>query len=278
MIKPITELLSQTVDSIEKRYQNQGKFTGIATGYKTLDAHTDGFQKGELVILGARPSVGKTAFALNMIMNMLYDKVSVGMFSIEMPAWLLLYRLISLTKLIDSTSLRTGKLEGNDMEMVIAAANYLSATQLWLCDEPSLYINNLEKIAEEMVKNYAIRILFVDYITLIRPQTKGIPRHEQVSDISQRLKGLARKLEIPVVAVSQVKREVEGRYPNLSDLRESGSLEQDADVVLLLHRDRDKEEFLKNSAKLWIAKNRNGPIGMVKMDFLPQYMKFSEEL
>ena len=278
MIKPITELLSQTVDSIEKRYQNQGKFTGIATGYKTLDAHTDGFQKGELVILGARPSVGKTAFALNMIMNMLYDKVSVGMFSIEMPAWLLLYRLISLTKLIDSTSLRTGKLEGNDMEMVIAAANYLSATQLWLCDEPSLYINNLEKIAEEMVKNYAIKILFVDYITLIRPQTKGIPRHEQVSDISQRLKGLARKLEIPVVAVSQVKREVEGRYPNLSDLRESGSLEQDADVVLLLHRDRDKEEFLKNSAKLWIAKNRNGPIGMVKMDFLPQYMKFSEEL
>lgn len=278
MIRPITELLAQTVDSIETRYRNQGALTGVGTGYKTLDAHTDGFQKGELVILGARPSVGKTAFALNMILNMLYDKVSVGMFSIEMPAWLLLYRLISLAKMVDSTSLRTGKLEGNDMEMVLAAANELAMMKLWLCDEASLSIAMLEKTAEQMKRDYAVDILFVDYITLIRPQSKGIPRHEQVSDISQRLKGLARHLEIPVVAVSQVRREVEGRYPTLADLRESGSLEQDADVVLLLHRDRDKEEFLKNSARLFIAKNRNGPIGMVRMDFYPQYMKFSEEL
>lgn len=276
MILPIKDVLFKTVDTIEQRRANRGRLTGIPSGFRTLDAHTDGFQNSEFIVIGARPSVGKTAIALNMALNMIQEGYKVGLFSIEMASHLLMYRLISVMKMLDASLLKTGALVQEQMDTIVSAANELYNMPLYICDTPDMPIGKLTAYAQRMKSECGAQIIFVDYITLIQSDEKYLPRHEQVSGISRKLKALSRNLEVPVVACSQLKREVEGRVPTLADLRESGSIEQDADVVLLLHRERLNDNFLSNEAKLFISKNRNGAVGMVKMYFQPQYTRFTE--
>ncbi len=274
------DIIPRAIEAIEKLYHTRDAFTGVPSGLIELDQMTSGFQKSELIIIGARPSVGKTALALSMAAHTsIKEKIPTAFFSLEMSDMQLMQRLISSEAKIPSEKIRTGLLKLSDFQSIQDAAGLIYEAPLYIVDMPNMKLLDLRAMARRLRAQFNIEIIFVDYLTLITSENSLIPRHEQIAEISRSLKSLARELNIPVVALSQVKRDAEGKKPNLADLRESGSIEQDADVVMFLHRERvsskdagDKEQAI--DTELIVAKQRNGPIGDVEILFLPRYTKF----
>lgn len=281
-IKEAKSVVQTTVEMIEERYRTGEAFTGIPSGFEELDKMTSGFQDSEITIIGARPSIGKTALALTMATHAaIKKKIPCGFFTLEMSAMSLMMRVISSEGRINSNNLRTGMLSGNDFARLSEAAGRLYETPLLIQDTPNIPLLDLRSLARRMVAKHGVRIIFIDYIGLITPEDKNQPRHEQISQISRSLKSLARELDIPVVALSQVGRQSEGKAPSLADLRESGALEQDADVVLFIHRERHSEDDDESpdhrsviKTELSVAKQRNGPTGAVSLAFLPHFTRF----
>ncbi len=274
------DIIPRAIEAIEKLYHTRDAFTGIPSGLIELDQMTSGFQKSELIIIGARPSVGKTALALTMAAHTaIKEKIPTAFFSLEMSDMQLMQRLISSESKIPSEKIRTGLLKMSDFQSIQDAAGHIYDAPLYIVDMPNMKLLDLRAMARRLRAQFSVEIIFIDYLTLITSENSLIPRHEQIAEISRSLKSLARELNIPVVALSQVRRDAEGKKPMLADLRESGSIEQDADVVMFLHRERaasskdgDKDQAI--DTELIVAKQRNGPIGDIEILFLPRYTKF----
>ncbi|AYE36008.1 replicative DNA helicase [Borrelia turcica IST7] len=255
---------------------------GILSGFRKVDALIGGFRDSDFIIIGARPSVGKTAFALNIASNIALrsDKRNkVGFFSLEMTSDALIKRIMASMANIDSFKVQNSILSGREIQALNAVANDISNAELYIADTANMSLLALATQARKLKKFSGVDIIFIDYISLISLEAKNLPRHEQVASISKALKELARELKIPIVALSQLTRDTEGREPNLASLRESGALEQDADIVILLHRDKDLkssggEETPAAQTQVIIAKHRNGPTGRVDILFLPHVVSF----
>ncbi len=278
--KSVKEVVPETMRLIEKLSKSTAQYTGVPAGYPDLDSMTSGFHDSELIIIGARPSVGKTAFALNLAAHMaLREKAGVGFFSLEMPDVQLMNRLLASEARISSEKVRSGLIKPSDIQSLMDAASRLYEAPLYIVDVPNIKLLDLRSLARRMKSERDIQVLFIDYLTLITHENSDLPRWEQISSISRSLKALARELRIPVIALSQLKREAEGKQPSMADLRESGSIEQDADVIMFLHRDREIEKRQDERSpyiptELIVAKQRNGPVGMVNLLFFPGFTRF----
>lgn len=274
--KSAREIVNQTVAKIEALAAAGAAYTGVPSGYPDLDRLTSGFQESEFIVIGARPSVGKTALALSMATNIAIraePPIAVGLFTMEMSGYAVMQRVLAGEARIDSTRIRAGLLKPSDWQQITEAAGRIYDAPLYIDDTPGLRLLDLRAQARRMRARNDVRIIFIDYLTLVTSEHLDLPRHEQIAEISRSLKALARELSIPVVALSQVRRETEGRRPALADLRESGSIEQDADVVMFLHRDREPDGS-RIETELLIAKQRNGPTEDIKLAFIPQFVRF----
>ncbi len=279
IIEP-AEYIIKAFTEIESRYNSNkdGKLFGLDTGFSELNRMTGGLQKSDLIILGARPSMGKTAFVLNILANLARKNIPVAIFSLEMSAEQLTNRLFSLYGLINSNSIRLGKLDGNDLERLTLTASILSEKPLYIDDTAGLNISELRNKARKLKREKDIQLLAIDYLQLMQGTSKK-DRQQEISEISRQLKLLARELNITIIALSQLSRAVEARQdkrPMLSDIRESGAIEQDADIVMFLYRDEYYNADTKNKGltELIIAKHRNGAIGKINLKFSKQFCLF----
>lgn len=278
---PIKQVVINALDKIEATSKTKGTVTGIPTGFVDLDYKTSGLQPSDLVLIAARPSMGKTAFVLNIAQNMAFKhNVTTAVFSLEMSKEQLVNRLLALESRVDSQAIRTGNLADSEWEKLIEGAGIIGRSNLIIDDTPGISIAELRSKCRKYKLEHNLGIIIIDYLQLMTGSGKGDSRQQEISDISRSLKGLARELHVPVVALSQLSRAVEQRpdhRPMLSDLRESGAIEQDADVVMFLYRDDyyNKDSENKNIAEVIIAKQRNGPIGTVNLVWLPNYTKFA---
>ncbi len=276
--EPISSVLERGFLEIERLFNNKGAITGIPTGFKDLDAKTSGFQKGDMVLIAARPSMGKTTFALNIAQQAaLRAGKSVVIFSLEMSKEQLAYKLLCAEANVDMLKLRTGNLDDEDWENIARASGPLAAAKIYIDDTAGVSVMEMRAKCRRIKMEYGVDLIMIDYLQLM--SGSGESRQQEVSEISRSIKALAKEMQCPVVALSQLSRAPEQRAdhrPMLSDLRESGSIEQDADVVMFLYRDEyyNKETEEKNVAECIIAKQRNGPVGTVKMAWLGQYSKF----
>lgn len=272
--KHVKDVLVETFDNIEQLQSRKGDVTGIPTGFRDLDNITAGFQRNDLIIVAARPSVGKTAFALNVAQSVAVQaRENVAIFSLEMGAEQLVMRMLCAEGNIDAQVLRTGALTTEDWGKLTMAMGSLSNSGIFIDDTPGVRINEIRAKCRRLAQEHGLGMILIDYLQLIQGSGKpGENRQQEVSEISRSLKGLARELKVPVIALSQLSRGVEQRQdkrPMMSDLRESGSIEQDADIVAFLYRDDyyDKESENKNMIEIIIAKQRNGPTGTVTLAF-----------
>lgn len=277
----IKDVLVEAFDKIEMLQHSAGDVTGIPTGFTELDRITAGFQKNDLIIVAARPSVGKTAFALNMSQNIATKTdENVAIFSLEMGADQLVMRMLCAEGNIDAQRLRTGKLEDEDWQRLTMAMGSLSKAGIYIDDTPGIKVKEIRSKCRKLKQDRGLGMIMIDYMQLIQGDARsGEGRQQEVSEISRELKGLARELEVPVIALSQLSRGVESRQdkrPMMSDIRESGSIEQDADVIAFLYRDDyyDQESEAKDIIEIIIAKQRNGPVGTVELAFVKEYNKF----
>lgn len=275
------EYIMNAFTEIEKRYNSSqdGKLFGLDTGFSELNRMTGGLQKSDLIILGARPSMGKTAFALNILANLARKNVPVAIFSLEMSSEQLTNRLFSLYGLIDSNSIRLGKLDGNELERLTLTSTILSGKPLYIDDTADLNMSKLRTKARKLKREKDIKLLVIDYLQLMQGSSRKIDRQQEISEISRSLKLLARELDITIIALSQLSRAVESRQdkrPMLSDIRESGAIEQDADIVMFLYRDEyyNANTNDKGLTELIIAKHRNGAIGTINLKFSKQFCLF----
>ena len=279
---PIRQVVMNAMDRIEKASRNQGNVTGIATGFLDLDYKTAGMQPADLVLVAARPSMGKTAFVLNIAQHVAFKlNQTVAIFSLEMSKEQLVNRLFSLESRVDSQHLRTGNLTDMEWEKLIESAGVIGQSNLIIDDTPGISIAELRSKCRKYKMDHDLKMIIIDYLQLMSGGGRGSEsRQQEISDISRSLKALARELSVPVIALSQLSRAVEQRpdhRPMLSDLRESGAIEQDADVVMFTYRDDyyNKDTDKKGIAEIIIAKQRNGPIGTVELVWLPDYTKFA---
>ena len=278
---PIKQVVLNALDKIEKASKNTGTVTGIPTGFIDLDYKTSGFQPSDLILIAARPSMGKTAFVLNVAQHMAFKEgKTVAIFSLEMSKEQLVNRLFSLESKVDSQALRTGNLTDEDWAKLIEGAAVVGKSNLIIDDTPGISIAELRSKCRKFKLEHDLGIIIIDYLQLMSGGKHSESRQQEISEISRSLKAVARELNVPVVALSQLSRAVEQRpdhRPMLSDLRESGAIEQDADVVMFLYRDDyyNKDTDKKNIAEVIIAKQRNGPIGTVELVWLPNYTKFA---
>jgi replicative DNA helicase len=275
----LSEALSEAYDRIDARTQGQHSNSSVPTGFTALDAITSGFHNNELVIIAARPSVGKTAFVLNIIRHaILESRAGVLFSSLEQSKIEIAERLMCAHARVDSHKLRKGALSADEMNLLVQAGGELSQAPLFIDDSPTQSMLRIAANARRLKKQYNIRLVAIDYLQLIEPENRRDPRQEQVAQISRRLKALARELQIPVVSLAQVNRSSEDRQdhrPRMSDLRESGSIEQDADTVLMLHRpDRYESQEAEGLMEVLVAKQRNGPVGNIDLTYVKQYMRF----
>ncbi|WP_240421628.1 replicative DNA helicase [Paenibacillus periandrae] len=280
----LRQVLMQVWEDAEQRYDarytNRG-ITGIKSGYDDIDRMTAGFQRSDLIIVAARPSVGKTAFALNIAQNVgVNEKETVAIFSLEMSAPQLVQRMICAEAQVDASRMRSGLFEGDDWERMSGAVSKLAEADIHIDDTPGITVNEIRSKCRWLKKERGLGMILIDYLQLIQGSgRRGVNRQEEVSQITRTLKQIARELDVPVIALSQLSRGVEQRQdkrPMMSDLRESGAIEQDADIVAFLYRDDyyDKESEKKNVIEIIIAKQRNGPVGTVELVFLKQFNKF----
>jgi replicative DNA helicase len=279
--KAIKDVLVDTYDKIELLTNTKGDLTGVPTGFVELDRMTAGFQRNDLIIVAARPSVGKTAFALNISQNVATKtNENVAIFSLEMGADQLVMRMLCAEGNINAQSLRTGDLSPEEWEKLTMAMGSLSNAGIYIDDTPGVRVNEIRAKCRRLKQEHGLGMIMIDYLQLIQGSGRsGENRQQEVSEISRTLKGIARELEVPVIALSQLSRGVESRQdkrPMMSDIRESGSIEQDADIVAFLYRDDyyDKESENKNIIEIIIAKQRNGPVGTVELAFVKEYNKF----
>mgnify|MGYP001110257120 CR=1 FL=1 len=278
---PVRQIVMNAMDRIEMAAKNKGSVTGIPTGFIDLDYRTAGMQPSDLILVAARPSMGKTAFELNLAQYMAFKKnLTVALFSLEMSKEQLVNRMFSLESNVDAQKLRTGQLNDQEWERLIESAGTIGKSKLIIDDTPGISIAELRSKCRKYKLEYDLSIIMIDYLQLMSGSGRSESRQQEISDISRSLKALARELNVPVVALSQLSRAVEQRpdhRPMLSDLRESGAIEQDADVVMFLYRDdyynHDSER--KGISEVIIAKQRNGPIGTVELAWLPEYTKFA---
>ncbi len=280
--KPIKDVLIDVYDNIEQLHNAESDVTGISTGYRDLDRMTSGFQRNDLIIIAARPSMGKTAFALNIAQNVATRaSENVAIFSLEMGADQLVQRMLCAEGNINSQRLRTGKLEQEDWGKLTLAMGSLSHAGIFIDDSPGIRVSDIRSKCRRLKQEHGLGMIIIDYLQLIQGSVNSQDnRQQEVSEISRSLKGLARELEVPLIALSQLSRGVESRQdkrPMMSDLRESGSIEQDADIVGFLYRDdyydSDGEDVNEN-IEIILAKQRNGPTGTVELAFKKEYNKF----
>ena len=278
---PIRQIVMNAMDQIEKASKNKGSVTGIATGFIDLDYRTAGMQPSDLVLIAARPSMGKTAFVLNIAQHVAFKlNQTVAIFSLEMSKEQLVNRLFSLESKVDAQKLRTGNLSDTDWEKLIETAGIIGKSNLIIDDTPGISISEMRSKCRKYKLEHDLKMIIIDYLQLMSGSGRGDSRQQEISDISRALKALARELGVPVLALSQLSRAVEQRpdhRPMLSDLRESGAIEQDADVVMFIYRDDyyNKDTEKKGIAEIIVAKQRNGPIGTVELVWLPEYTKFA---
>ena len=280
---PIKQVVLNALDKIEKASKSKGTVTGIPTGFIDLDYKLSGFQPSDFILIAARPSMGKTAFVLNIAQYMAFKKnKAVAIFSLEMSKEQLVNRLFSLESQVDAQSLRTGNMKDSDWEKLIEGAGIIGQSKLIIDDTPGISISELRSKCRKYKLEHGLDIIIIDYLQLMTGSVgrSSESRQQEVSDISRQLKGLARELNVPVVSLSQLSRAVESRpdkRPMLSDLRESGAIEQDADVVMFIYRDEyyNKDSEFKKQAEIIIAKQRNGPVGTVNLAWLGEYTKFA---
>lgn len=278
--KPIKDVLIDVYDNIERLHHAKDDVTGIPTGYRDLDRITSGFQKNDLIIIAARPSMGKTAFALNIAQNVAINTNEiVAIFSLEMGAEQLVQRMLCAEGNIDSQRLRTGKLEQEDWSKLTMAMGSLSHAGIFIDDSPGIRVADIRSKCRRLKQEHGLGLVIIDYLQLIQGSDRMREnRQQEVSEISRSLKALARELEVPVIALSQLSRSVESRQdkrPMMSDLRESGSIEQDADIVGFLYReDYYDQESDNQNIEIIISKQRNGPTGTIELAFVKEYNKF----
>lgn len=280
--KNIKDVLVKTYDDIEILHNRKGDITGIPSGFSALDHMTAGFQRNDLIIVAARPSVGKTAFALNIAQNVATKTdENVAIFSLEMGAEQLVMRMLCAEGNINAQNLRTGSLTADDWQKLTIAMGTLSNSGIYIDDSPGVRVNEIRSKCRRLQQEAGLGMIVIDYLQLISGSGRngGENRQQEVSEISRSLKALARELKIPVIALSQLSRSVESRQdkrPMMSDIRESGSIEQDADIVAFLYRDDyyDHESENDGTIEIIIAKQRNGPVGTVQLAFVKEYNKF----
>jgi len=279
-VQHVQNLIGPIIENIEKVYKNKKELVGIPSGLTDLDTMTYGFQNSELIIIGARPSMGKTALALSMIQHIAFEKkIPTAFFSLEMSNVQVMQRLLSLEAKISGEKIRTGALKLEHFQRIQDAAGRIYESPLWIDDTPNMKLLELRSTARRLRAQNKVQIIFIDYIGLIQNENTKIPRHEQIGEVSRSLKSLARELKIPIVVLSQVGRQSEGNKPTLADLRDSGSIEQDADVIMFLHRERmettgEGEKPKTIPTELILSKQRNGPTGTAKITFIPRFAKF----
>ncbi len=280
---PIQDVVLSVIDKIEMAARHKGTVTGIATGFYDLDYKTSGLQSSDLILIAARPSMGKTAFVLNLAQNIaIKNKVPTAIFSLEMSKDQLVNRILSMESKVDSQMIRTGNLNTGDWEKLIESAGVISDAPLFIDDTPGITISELRSKCRKYKLEKGLGLVIIDYLQLMNGNRRTESRQQEISDISRALKSLARELDVPVIALSQLSRACEQRpdhRPMLSDLRESGAIEQDADVVMFIYRDDyyNKDTEKKNISEIIIAKQRNGPIGTVELVWMPNYTKFANK-
>lgn len=278
---PIKEIVLNALDKIEAASRTKGSVTGLATGFIDLDYKTSGFQPSDLLLIAARPSMGKTAFALNIAEYMAFhNNLTVAVFSLEMSKEQLVNRLFAMESRVESQALRTGNLSDSEWANLIEAAGTIGRSNLIIDDTPGISVSELRSKCRKYKLEHNLDIIMIDYLQLMTGSRRADSRQQEISDISRSLKEIARELQVPVVALSQLSRAVEQRpdhRPMLSDLRESGAIEQDADVVMFIYRDDyyNHDTQKKDVAEIIIAKQRNGPIGTVELAWLPRFTKFA---
>lgn len=276
----VAELVNPMLTKLELLTKNQGKVTGISTGFLDLDYRTAGMQPSDLVLVAARPSMGKTAFALNVVQHAaVHEKKVCALFSLEMSKDQLLNRMVCSEAMVDAQKVRTGDLEDEDWSKISMGAVILAESPIYIDDTAGITIADMRAKCRKLKMEHGLDLIMIDYLQLMSGGGKQQSREQEISEISRGLKALAREMSAPVVALSQLSRACESRAdhrPMLSDLRESGAIEQDADVVMFLYRDEyyhpDSEQ--KNQAELIIAKQRNGPTGTINLVWIGQYTKF----
>ncbi len=280
---PIKQVVLNALERIEKAAKSKGVVTGIPTGFIDLDYKLSGMQPSDLILVAARPSMGKTAFVLNIAQHVAFKKErGVAVFSLEMSKEQLVNRLFALESQVDSQALRTGNLKDSDWEKLIEGAGIIGRSNLIIDDTPGISVSELRSKCRKYKLEHDTQLIIIDYLQLMSGSAGGRSesRQQEISEISRSLKALARELNVPVIALSQLSRAVEARpdkRPMLSDLRESGAIEQDADVVMFIYRDEyyNKDSEKKKQAEIIIAKQRNGPIGTVDLAWLADYTKFA---
>jgi len=279
-VVPVRQSVKEAVELLAQRYANRGQLNGLTTGFKDLDDLTSGMQRQDLVIVAGRPSMGKTAFALNIAEAVaMRAKQPVLVFSMEMSASQLAFRLISSMGRINQKDLRSGELAEEEWPRVSQAASLLSESKIFIDDTPALSPGELRSRARRMMREHGLGLVVIDYLQLMQVPGNKENRATEISEISRNLKAMAKELDVPVIALSQLNRALEQRNdkrPVMSDLRESGAIEQDADLILFIYRDEvyNKESNHKGVAEIIIGKQRNGPIDTIKLTFLGQYTKF----
>ncbi len=280
---PIRKVVTNALNKIEIASRNKGSVTGIPTGFLDLDTRTAGLQPSDLILVAARPSMGKTAFVLNIAQHVAFrQNMAVAIFSLEMSKEQLVNRMFSLESKVDAQDLRTGQLSEADWEKLIESAGTIAQSHLIIDDTPGISIAEMRSKCRKFKMDHDLKLIIIDYLQLMSGSGKSDSRQQEIADISRSLKALARELSVPVIALSQLSRAVEQRpdhRPMMSDLRESGAIEQDADVVMFIYRDDyyNKETDKPNVAEIIVAKQRNGPIGTVELVWLPQYTQFANK-
>jgi replicative DNA helicase len=277
----IKEELGKVIDHIDMLAQNPGALTGVSTGFKALDEMTAGLQKGDLIIVAGRPSMGKTTFCLNIAENAAFGpaQAKVGVFSMEMSREQLAFRMVSSLGRVDQSLLRTGRLGDEDWSRINTAINMMKSSGIYIDDTPALTPTEVRARARRLKREHGLDLIVLDYLQLMQVAGGRENRATEISEISRSLKALAKELSVPVIALSQLNRSVEQRTdkkPVMSDLRESGAIEQDADVIMMIYREEvyNHETPRKGIADIIITKQRNGPVGEIELTFLGKYTKF----
>jgi len=277
---PVRDILTRTIQHIETLYHRKEDITGLPTGFKELDKRTAGFQRADFIIIAGRPSMGKTAFALNIAAHVTVEKRRPALiFSLEMSKEQLVQRLLCAEARVDSHRVRTGYLEPRDWKRIVDAAGRLAEAPLFIDDTANLSVIEARAKARRVKAEHGLDLVVIDYIQLMQGRWRSENRQQEISEISRSFKALAKELDVPVVALSQLSRAVESRgesSPRLSDLRESGALEQDADVIMFLYRKENPPDAEAGTTDLVIGKQRNGPTGKLELVFKAEYTRFED--
>ncbi len=280
--EPIRDVVLRTLDSIEQAAKQKGNITGLETGFRDLDAKTAGLQKSDLILIAARPAMGKTAFVLNIAEYVaLHSNSTIALFSLEMSKEQLVKRMLAMNSMVDSQKIRTGDLEDDDWDKLVGSVRKIGNSNLVIDDTSGITASELRSKCRKLKIEQGLDLVIIDYLQLMTGagKRKSDSRQQEISDISRSLKVMARELNVPVIALSQLSRAVESRpdkRPMLSDLRESGAIEQDADIVMFIYRDEyyNPDSERKGVAEVIVAKQRSGPTGPVELAWLSQYTKF----